>query len=59
MNWNGLDKLSDILQVINFYLLVMDSSNNQIMKELDRQDREYLEKISNKLDKLLEREINI
>lgn len=59
MNWNNLDKLSDMLQVINFYLLVMDSSNNQIMKELDRQDKEYLEKISDKLDKLLEREINI
>lgn len=59
MNWTNLDKLSDILQVINFYLLVMDSSNNQIMKELDRQDKEYLEKISDKLDKLLEREINI
>ena len=59
MNWGNLDKLSDMLQVINFYLLVMDSSNNQIMKELDRQDKEYLEKISDKLDKLLEREINI
>lgn len=59
MNWSNLDKLSDMLQVINFYLLVMDSSNNQIMKELDRQDKEYLEKISDKLDKLLEREINI
>lgn len=41
----NLDLLSDILQVVNFYLLMKDSSNNKIMEELQRQDNVYLDKI--------------
>lgn len=41
----NLDLLSDILQVVNFYLLMKDANNNQIMQELQKQDTEYFEKI--------------
>ena len=34
MFWNGLDKLSDVLQVLNFLLLLQDSTNNELMKHL-------------------------
>ena len=46
----NLDLLSDILQVVNFYLLMKDSSNDQLMKELQRQDKVYLDKISKDLE---------
>ena len=62
MNWNNLDKLSDLLQVLNFALLLQDSSNNDLMKELQNQDNilneqteVYLKEIIKKLDLLLEK----
>ena len=58
MNWDNLDKLSDLLQVLNFALLLQDSSNNDLMKELQNQDNVlneqtevYLKEIIKKLDK--------
>ena len=45
-----LDLLSDILQIYNTILLTQDSTNNELMKELQRQDREYLDKIVNMLN---------
>lgn len=42
-----LDLLSDVLQVVNFYLLMKDASNNKLMEELQKQDREYLDVIKN------------
>ena len=60
MNWNNLDKLSDLLQVINFALLLEDNTNNDIMKELQNQDNilneqteVYLKEMNNKLDKII------
>lgn len=60
MNWNNLDKLSDLLQVLNFILLLQDSTNNDLMKELQSQDNilneqteVYLKEINNKLDIIL------
>ena len=41
----NLDLLSDVLQVVNFYLLSRDASNNKLMEELQRQDKVYLERI--------------
>ena len=62
MNWDNLDKLSDLLQVLNFALLLQDSSNNDLMKELQNQDNVlneqtevYLKEIIKKLDLLLEK----
>lgn len=46
----NLDLLSDVLQIVNFYLLMKDANNNQIMEELQRQDKVYLDKIINDLE---------
>ena len=54
----NLDLLSDILQVVNFYLLMKDASNDQLMKELQRQDKEYLERIV-KNQELIMKALNI
>lgn len=51
----NLDLLSDILQVVNFYLLMKDASNDQLMKELQRQDKVYLDKISKDLELIKEK----
>ncbi len=60
MNWENLDKLSDLLQVLNFALLLQDNTNNDLMKELQKQDNilneqteVYLKEMNNKLDKIL------
>lgn len=50
MNTELLDLLSDILQIYNTILLTQDASNNEVMKELQNQDREYLDKIVNMLN---------
>lgn len=59
---NSIDKLallSDILQIINTYLNVKQSSNDEIMRELDKQNNVFfktiisqLEKIENKLNEI-------
>ena len=66
MLWNGLDHLSDILQVLNFLLLLQDSTNNELMKHLQEQDNVlneqtdvYLKSISKKLDMILGRRISM
>lgn len=47
-----LDLLSDILQVVNFYLLMRDASNNKLMEELQHQDSEYLDKIKKDIEQI-------
>ena len=54
----NLDLLSDILQIVNFYLLMKDASNNKIMEELQRQDQIYLDKIL-KNQELIMKALNI
>lgn len=55
---NGIvDNLSLILQAISLEILFKDFNNSDIMKELQHQDSNYLEKIieqNNKILKLLE-----
>ena len=46
----NLDLLSDILQVLNTYLLLKDASNNELMQELQKQDTEYFERIVKDLE---------
>lgn len=41
--WLGI--ISNILQVESYNLLLKDKTNNEIMKELQDQDQNYLEKI--------------
>lgn len=50
-----LDVLSDILQVYNTNLLEQDASNNDVMKELQHQNKDYLESILTKLNDINER----
>ena len=54
----NLDLLSDILQVVNFYLLTRDASNNKLMEELQRQDKVYLDKITRDLE-LIKEKLNV
>lgn len=57
MKGNPIDNLSLILQAISLEILFKDFNNSDIMKELQYQDSNYLEKIieqNNKILKLLE-----
>ena len=52
---NGIDKLallSNILQIVNTYLNVKQSSNDEIMRELDKQNNVFFKIIISKLEKL-------
>lgn len=51
----NLDLLSDLLQVLNTYLLLKDASNNELMKELQHQNTEYFERIVSDLNKIKEK----
>lgn len=50
-----LDLLSDILQVYNTSLLEQDASNNDVIKELQHQNKDYLENILTKLNNIEKR----
>ena len=54
----NLDLLSDILQILNTYLLLRDATNNQLMQELNKQDKVYFERIIKDLD-LIKKHLNI
>lgn len=41
--WIGI--ISNILQIESYNLLLKDKTNNELMKELQNQDQNYLEKI--------------
>ena len=61
MNGNNLDFL-DVLTILSVMLQIMgyqndmsQSSNDDLMKELQRQDKAYLEKIIENKNKILEK----
>ena len=54
-NRDFISLLSDFLQFYNTNLLQEDASNNDLMKELQHQNKDYLENILTKLDKILEK----
>ena len=45
MKTNPIDMTSLFLQLYSLILLLQDFNNSDLMKELQRQDSEYLEKI--------------
>ncbi len=46
MNYNNrIDITSLVLQIYNLILLMQDFNNTDLMQELQRQDKDYLEKI--------------
>ncbi len=51
---NISNNLSLILQALSLEILFKDFNNSDLMQELQRQDKEYLEKIINQNDRILE-----
>ena len=52
--WEMLDKLSDILQIANYELLLKDASNNDLMKYLQHQDSDILSTIIKQNETIIE-----
>ena len=50
-----LTKLSIMLQIMGYRNDMIQSSNDDLMKELQRQDKAYLEKIIENQNKILEK----
>ena len=53
MNNPIYDKLGLFLQAYNLLLLMQDCNNSDLMQELQKQDKEYLEKIINQNNEIL------
>lgn len=53
MRNNQIDITSLILQLYNLILLLQDFNNSDLMNELQRQDKEYLEKIIKQNEEIL------
>ena len=51
---NRVDNISLLLQAISLELLFKDYNNSDLMKELQRQDSEYLEKIIKQNEEIIE-----
>ena len=54
MRNNNVDITSLILQVYSLMILMQDYNNSDLMQELQRQDSEYLEKIIQQNEKIIE-----
>lgn len=54
-NRDFISLLSDFLQFYNTNLLQEDASNNDVMKELQHQNKDYLENILTKLNNIEKR----
>lgn len=50
---NNLEKISNILQILSFQILVEDFNNNDLMQYLKHQD-ELLDKIINQNEQIIE-----
>lgn len=58
MKNNAIDMTSLILQIYSLIFIMQDFNNTDLMQELQRQDKEYLEKIieqNNEIIKLLKK----
>ncbi len=53
MNNNIYDKLGLILQAISLEILFKDYNNTDLMQELQKQDKEYFEKIIKNQEEIL------
>jgi hypothetical protein len=52
MNNNIVNNLSLVLQALSLQILFDDCNNTDLMQELQRQDKEYLEKIINQNEEI-------
>ena len=50
---NRIDVASLILQLYNLILLLQDFNNSDLMQELQKQDKQYFEKIINNQNEIL------
>lgn len=53
MNNNIVNNLSLVLQALSLQILFDDCNNTDLMQELQKQDKEYLEKIINQNEKII------
>lgn len=53
MNNNIVNNLSLILQALSLQILFQDFNNTDLMQELQKQDKEYLEKIIKQNEEIL------
>ena len=53
--WDMLNMFAIVLQMADLYLLENDLSNNDLMRKLQKQEREYLQKIIKQNDCILEK----
>lgn len=53
MNSNYVNNLSLILQALSLEILFKDFNNTDLMQELQKQDKEYLEQILKKQEEIL------
>ena len=53
MKNNSVDNLSLILQALSLEILFRDYNNSDLMQELQKQDKEYLEKILQNQEEIL------
>lgn len=53
--YNRMNISSFLLEVMTVFMVMADATNNELMEELQRQDREYLEKIIQNQEKILEK----
>ena len=51
--WKTLDRLSDILQILNYEMLLEDSNNNDLLRYLQHQDNDLLSKIIEQNEEIL------
>lgn len=54
MKNNVVDNLSLVLQALSLQILFQDYNNTDLMSELQKQDKEYLEKIIKQNDEILD-----
>lgn len=51
--WEIMDRLSDILQIANYEMLLKDATNNQVMHYLQHQDVDLLATIISQNEKII------
>jgi len=54
MRYNSIDMTSLLLQLVNLDILFKDFNNSDLMKELQHQNADYLEKIIEQNEKIIE-----
>ena len=54
MKSNSVDNLGLVLQALSLQILFQDYNNSDLMQELQKQDSEYLTKIINQNNEILE-----